>query len=737
MVSATSYTRVAFWVRGVGLVVGLLVLGANSAVAAQPVGTVPDVTVTVTVDPVGRYSVVSHAPELSLSGDVGHPLSNIRAADGQDGVGAFHEVLFDYQAGGPRTSGIRVYGSPDTTTPVVLFTTTYTTAGPNTEPFPVLNQLPDLPYKLSYRDTPFSPYQLNSLDQAADSPWLAFDATGTGFLISPAANFAVARMSLASNGSLASGIDAGVASLPAGFTHQTLLVAGSGPNHLFDAWGAAMTTLHNKSRPANDADLTLAKLGYWTDNGAAYYYHFESPLGYAGTLLGVKHEFDQRGIALGYLQLDSWWYPKGPNARWDDTADGIFRYRAAPELFPDGLSAFQQQVGLPLVTHARWIDPASPYRGEFTQGFSGNVMTDPRYWANLMSYLQSAGVVTYEQDWLGAQAQPVYDLSAPEQFMGNMASAAAQRGMTVQYCMPLPRHVLQTVEYGNVTTTRVSDDRFDRNRWDTFLYASRLAGALGVWPWTDVFMSTEQNNLLLATLSAGVVGIGDPLGAEDAANLRRVMRTDAVLVKPDAPLVPTDESVLAEAKASGSAGSGSFSKPPMVASTFTDHGGMRALYVFAYARDSVPQTATFQPSTLGLTGATYVYDVYADAGRLLGAGELFSSSVSSGFYSVVAPVGASGIAFLGDQGEFVSLGQKRISQLADDGTLHATIEFAGGEQAVTLHGFAPAAPTVASAGGSIDSQSYDPGTQRFSFVVRPDTTPSSVTVALSVNPVTP
>lgn len=91
----------------------------------------------------------------------------------------------------------------------------------------------------------------------------------------------------------------------------------------------------------------------------------------------------------------------------------------------------------------------------------------------------AGGVVTYEQDWLGAQAQPVYDLSAPQQFMGNMASAAAQRGMTLQYCMPLPRHVLQTVEYGNVTTMRVSDDRFDRNRWDTFLYTSRLASGAG------------------------------------------------------------------------------------------------------------------------------------------------------------------------------------------------------------------------------------------------------------------
>jgi hypothetical protein len=685
----------------------LLIFGATAPVRAPSTGAGLEVS----VDPGGWYEVRSRTPEWTFRGDVGHALSNIRPTEGQDAVGAFHGIDFDY---GSRRSGIRVYQD----TPVVVFTTTYVAGGQNTEPFPVLKTLPNLPYKLSFRDVPFSPYQLNSLADASDSPWLFYDASGNGFLISPAANFLNARMTLSDAG-LSSGIDPDVGSLPAGFTHQTLLVAGTGPNRLFDAWGSAMTALHGKTRPANDADLTLEKFGYWTDNGATYYYHFEPHLGYAGTLLGVKHEFDQRGIALGYLQLDSWWYPKGPNQRWDDRANGIFRYRAAADLFPDGLPAFQQQVGLPLVTHARWIDPTSPYRSEFA--FSGNVITDARYWADLMDYLQAAGVVTYEQDWLGAQAQPVYDLSAPREFMGNMASAAAQRGMTLQYCMPLPRHLLQTVEYGNVTTTRVSDDRFDRNRWDAFLYTSRLASALGVWPWADVFMSSERNNLLLATLSGGIVGIGDPLGAEDAGNLRRVMRADAVLVKPDAPLVPVDESFVAEA--------GQGATIPMVASTYTDHGGLRDLYVFAYARGEASQTAAFAPSSLGLAGPTYVYDYFVDAGRLLGPGERFAATVSTGSYFIVAPVGASGMAFLGDGGEFVSLGQKRISQLSDDGTLRASVEFAAGEQSVTLHGFAPNAPAASAAGGWVDGLTYAP-TQRFRFVLHPDTTPSSVSVAV-------
>jgi hypothetical protein len=695
------------------LVAILLVLSTSTpSLAQRPAAP----TFEVRVDPTGRYEVRSHAPDWSFSGDVGRAVSNVRSVDGQDGVGAFREVSFDY---GSRTSGIRAYQS----TPVVLFTTTYVAGGSNAEPFPVLKSLPSLPFKLSYRDIPFSPYQLNTLAEAPDSPWLFFDAAGNGFLISPAANFPIARMTLGNDGSLSSGIDSGVSGLPAGFTHQTVLVPGNGPNRLFDAWGAAMTGLYGKTRPPNDADLTLEKFGYWTDNGAVYYYYFEPQLGYAGTLLAVKREFDQRGIALGYLQLDSWFYPKGPNARWDDREGGIYRYRAASDLFPDGLPAFRQQVGLPLVTHARWIDPSSPYRAEFA--YSGNVMTDPNYWADVTGYLQASGVVTYEQDWLGAQAQPVYDLSAPQQFMGNMASAAAQRGMTLQYCMALPRHVLHTVTIGNVTTIRVSDDRFDRNRWDTFLYTSRLASALGVWPWADVFMSTERNNLLLATLSAGIVGIGDALGATDANNVRRVMRADAVLIKPDAPLVPTDESILVEA-AQGA-------KTPMVAWTYTDNSALRHLYIFAYGRGDVPQIAGFAPASLGLAGQSYAYDYFADTGRLLAPDDRFSTTVSSGSYFIVAPVGPSGIAFLGDAGAFVSLGDKRISQLGDDGTLRAAVEFSPGEQGVTLHGYAPSTPEVSTVAGSVDGLTYDAVTQRFSFVLRPDTAPSSVGVALRLN----
>jgi hypothetical protein len=303
-----------------------------------------------------------------------------------------------------------------------------------------------------------------------------------------------------------------------------------------------------------------------------------------------------------------------------------------------------------------------------------------------------------------------------------MASAAGRHGLTLQYCMALPRHFLQSVSYEEVTSLRVSDDRFRPEEWDGFLYGSRLASAVGVWPWADVFMSTERTNLLLATLSGGIVGIGDPLGAESPDNLRRAIRADGVIVKPDVPIAPIDQTYVAEAQEVSS---------PMVAASFTNHAGLLDLYVFAYRRGASPQTISVTPADLGLPGPAYVDDVFADTGRLLAAGDTFTAPAEDGAYYVVAPLGPSGVAFLGDAGQFVSLGRKRVSELTDDGGLHATIEFAANEGALTLHGFAAVPPTIGATGGAIDALVYDPATQRFSFRLTPLVTPSSVSIMLS------
>src|SRR4029077_21127708 len=102
--------------------------------------------------------------------------------------------------------------------------------------------------------------------------------------------------------------------------------------------------------------------------------------------------------------------------------------------------------------------------------------------------------------------QPSFNLTDADAFLTNMATAMAQRGLTMQYCMPSPRHFLQSSRYNNLTTIRTSEDRFVRARWSNFLYTARLASALGIRPFTDGFLSSETEHLLLPTLRAGPAG---------------------------------------------------------------------------------------------------------------------------------------------------------------------------------------------------------------------------------------
>ena len=346
--STFAATVVAIGLVAAGLGSGTANADTSGATVTEPTG------VTGAVHPDGSYLINTAAPLQTwrFGGTLAHPLTHVTVTSGHDSLGTYREVDFGYRATGERRGGIRTY----TDSPVVLFTTTYLTASPNTEPFPSLTSYPKLPYHLSYQDAAFSPYRFNGAD-APDSPRMYFDKAAHGFLLSPANNFQVADLVTAPDGSISNGIMPGVTRLPAGFTQRTVLALGNGINPTYRVWGAALLAQSGKTPAGTESDVTMAKLGYWTDNFATYYYNYDKSRGYTGTLQAVKDDFTAHGLPLGYLQLDSWWYPKGSSDTWQGNGTlrgGEYVYRAAPDLFPNGLAAFGKQIGLPLVTHARW-----------------------------------------------------------------------------------------------------------------------------------------------------------------------------------------------------------------------------------------------------------------------------------------------------------------------------------------------------------------------------------------------
>lgn len=658
--------------------------------------------ITVIVEQNGHYSIQTSDPLWVFSGRLPSVPSSLKTVAGHDGIGDYHEITFTF---GTREGSIRTYQNRA----AVLFTDRYATAAANGDGFPKLSVSPDVPGRLSFRGK-WSQFRFDL--SGAEGPWVYFDDKGHSFLLSPASDFMVANLNLTDANEIESRISPRIKDIPRGLAHRTLLVVANGINRAFDAWGHALTDLNGKVRPANDADPSLKSLGYWTDNGAGYYYAFEESLGYTGTLLAVKNEFAKAGLALGYMQIDSWWYPKGEDGHWNHYApwnpEGITRYEAHPDIFPKGLGGFQKDLGLPLITHARWIDAKSPYRQKYKM--SNNVIVDPAYWMTVGTNLRDWGVFGYEQDWLDEWATAAYNLDDQNAFVDNMARMSDMFGLSMQYCMATPRHFLQSTKYGNLTTIRVSEDVFTRDKWDQFFYSSRLASALGVYPFTDVFGSDERVSTLIATLSAGIVGVGDRLGELNAENLFYAVRPDGIIVKPDVPAVPTDESILNDAHDAGE---------PLVSYTYTDHGPMRALYIFAHPRTD-DRTFTFTPAELGLSGDVYVYNWLADRGRRIHGDEPWSQTIHGDpSYLVAVPIGKSGIAFVGDAGKFVPLGKKRVSELFDDGVLNATLDFAPAEHSITVHGWAPSTPFIIATEGQVGKMHFDETTGRFHVEVFP------------------
>jgi hypothetical protein len=357
---------------------------------------------------------------------------------------------------------------------------------------------------------------------------------------------------------------------------------------------------------------------------------------------------------------------------------------------------------------------------------SGNVVIDQKFWNETAAYLKNAGVITYEQDWLDRNASTEMNVSDPSAFLDEMATSMQNQGLSMQYCMAPPSDYMASSQYQNLATIRTSDDRFEREHWDAFLYDSRMATALGAQPWVDVFMSPETGNLLIATLSGGPVGVGDALGKTNVENVRGVMRADSVIVKPDVGLHPIERMYAEDAAGRQSA---------MIAEASSGSGETSAHYIFAYPRKESDMQATVSLSELNIRGEVVAYDWVKKTAVLVAPG----GNITAGFdgesddggvdktaptdrwgYVVVAPLTKSGVGIIGDANQFVTLGTKRIGLTTrTGGGEQVTVHFAAGEGPRTIIGYAKHAPHVESGTANAHLAEYNPDTKLFRISVSP------------------
>jgi len=246
-----------------------------------------------------------------------------------------------------------------------------------------------------------------------------------------------------------------------------------------------------------------------------------------------------RGIPIRYLQLDSCGTTRRIPIRTQDgkpkndgcrSRNGIATAgsssTSAPSCSPTS-GAFQQRVGLPLIAHNRWIDPASPYHQRYA---IFGLAHSTGWWGEIIVTCHPKGRdVERRIGSTSSTSAPLSSLRASRlaALFHGMARAAGE-GPVDAVSMGC-RDSFFRGPYGNLTTIRVSATTSDAKNGIRFLYTS--PGERARNSVVDVFMSRPTDNLL-SHLVRGNVGIGDPSGPEDKKNLLHAVRTNGVIVSP-------------------------------------------------------------------------------------------------------------------------------------------------------------------------------------------------------------
>ncbi len=529
-------------------------------------------------------------------------------------------------------------------------------------------------------------YEVNAFSPPSDKPIptsgpiMTFDDDLNATIFSPLDNF-MASMQAPVNGEWRLGFGGSVKNVPAGTVHRVLVVSGRGVNATMAAWGDGLRKWHGRERPARDAEPGLKYLGYYTDNGAYYYYKTAPGKNYHDTLMAVKRDADERGIPYGYFQVDSWWYPKArSNNIMNAFTGGALLWEPMDDMFPAGLAGFSRELGLPLVAHNRWYDRTSPYcdRHECVRGEGHKRAALPiedEFWDEIMDNAVSYGVSVYEQDWLHTQMNMIpwlrSGLNNAESWFDAMVRAADERGLHVQLCMASPEFFLQQVKHPNVTEVRASGDYIagvpKTYYWPKFHKTSMFAHAAGLWPFKDNFQSSSgqrtirnekwpYEEALISLLSAGPVGPGDKIGAADVELLMKTCRQDGVLLKPDRPATPIDLMFLD-------------SKKPWIVTTESDHEAGRTVYLAAFnlwpARMKDPSIAL---SDLGIEDERIIYN-HKEKDLLLGSDRIDFGKMkrNEANYYVLVPILENGMALLGETDKFACLSGERFPEVKIDG----------------------------------------------------------------------
>jgi hypothetical protein len=525
------------------------------------------------------------------------------------------------------------------------------------------------------------------------------------------------------NDGLFAGWHGDIDDVEAGFATELAVIAGDGARDCFDRWARLLRDASGVEAPARDADVLGTRISYWTDNGSAYWYKTAPGLDAASTVVAAVQDLEARGLPVGAVQLDSWWYPHEVirpfnTDEWVVPPSGMVAWEPRADVFPDGVAALRDRLDRrPLVTHCRHLSSQSVYGDEFEMWIDGDRAhpQTPELYERLLDQAVAWGVEIFEHDWLIECFLGVRGLRAPGRaaaWQEGMDAALEARDLHAQWCMASPADFAQVSRLRNITSIRTSGDHGylvgPEILWAWFLHCNVMARALGLWPYKDVFHSaptseTREVEALLAALSGGPVGIGDAIGEADIGLIRRTCRADGLLVRPDVPIAATDRAFFDAPVWSGEL---------IVGSTHTQHAAGRWGYALTcnVGFDQAVHRARVARADLGSDDAdterVALFEWRTGRVQVLAADGAYEVELdSAGWdYRVLAPVLAGGIAVIGDPALYACAGDARIAEVAVDAG-GVTVTVLGAGERIAIVGWAErpiAAASWSAAGGRND-----------------------------------
>jgi hypothetical protein len=240
---------------------------------------------------------------------------------------------------------------------------------------------------------------------------------------------------------------------------------------------------------------------------------------------------------------------------------------------------------------------------------------------------------------------------------------------------------LNSVAMESVTSIRSTSDSYSffvegTKRWWWHMYSSRFIQALGKFAFYDNRFTSKRHTHPLSAcpklemiwlgLSCGPIGIGDPIGKENTELIRRVVKEDGEIIKPDMPAVPLDKCYLYNPHVLQSERGVTVYSYSKIGENEKNTYAVRYLLTFNVHPLERKVCMDFQLKEAGAEeNQMYaLYDYFSEEMRVVSALDVNSFIIRRRkfYYHIAAPI-QGGIAFLGNTAKHVTCSRQLVKKV--------------------------------------------------------------------------